>query len=198
MSECGPDCDCRAHASKIPEDVVHEPVRAAKHYPAMTVLAENPPPWIMAGCMSAFRINPATTVWTYGNTIYNPGGKDLPDHVVAHETWHAQQQESFAKVMKHTSVGLSTDPAEFVGGKDEWWKEYLSNPRFRLEQEAEAYGKQYRFYLERIKDRNARAKFLFHLSGQLSGPLYQVALSQAQAKAMIEVLSGQKTIKQVV
>lgn len=130
----------------------------------------------MKGCLDKFRVNVEHTFWTYGDTIYNPGGGALPDHIIAHESQHEVQQ------------------AAYEGGKDAWWREFLANPRFRLEQEAEAYGAQYRFYCERVKDRNRRALFLMQIAGHLSGPLYQVAVTNQQARQMIEVLSGQKRL----
>ena len=141
----------------------------------MKVVHEQPPEWIMKGCLDKFRVNDVEhTVWTYGDTIFAPGDdRMLPDHILAHESQHEAQQ------------------AAYEGGKDAWWREFLANPRFRLEQEAEAYGAQYRFYCERVKDRNRRALFLMQIAGQLSGPLYQIAVTPSQARGMILVLSGQ-------
>ena len=143
------------------------------------ILNEKPPEWIMQGCMNAFRIDIDSTFWTYGDTIYNPGGRVLPDHIIAHEKTHMRQQETCE------------------GGKDAWWKEYLANPRFRLEQEAEAYAAQYRFFCEQVRDRNARALILDRICTSFSGPLYQLALTKQQAKAMILVLSGQKQLSDI-
>ena len=145
----------------------------------MKILAEKPPEWIMQGCLSQFRVNVEGTFWTYGDTIYSPGGVDLPPDIVAHEEQHCVQQ------------------AEYDGGKDAWWREYLVNPRFRLEQEAEAYGAQYRFFCSKVGDRNKRALFLHRLAATLAGPLYQVAVSQQQAKALILVLSGERKLSDV-
>lgn len=142
----------------------------------MKIVNTAPPDWIMQGCMSRFRVDVNNTFWTYGDTIYNPGGGTLPDHIEAHEEQHSRQQ------------------AAYEGGKDAWWKEYLENPRFRMEQEAEAYGEQHRFYCGRVSDRNRRALFLHQIARSFSGPLYQVALELPQAKRMIEVLSGQKRL----
>lgn len=142
----------------------------------MRIVDSNPPDWIMQGCLNQFRLSPGATVWTYGDTIYAPGRTSLSDDIIAHESQHEIQQR------------------EYEGGKDAWWREFLANPRFRLEQEAEAYGAQYRFFCERVKDRNRRALFLMQIAGQLSGPLYQVAVSTTQARQMIEVLSGQKRL----
>lgn len=140
----------------------------------MKVLNEKPPEWIMSGCLSQFRINVERTFWTYGDTIYNPGGIDIRDDIMAHEEQHEKQQAEI--------------------GKDEWWKKYLTEPRFRLEQEAEAYGVQYKYYCRRVKDRNQQDRFLRSIASQLSGPLYQLALSHQQACLMIEVLAGKKKL----
>lgn len=144
----------------------------------MIILNERPPEWIMTGCLSKFRVNVDHTFWTYGDTIYNPGGHEIPDHTVAHEEQHSRQQEALE------------------GGKDAWWKEYLSNPRFRLEQEAEAYSVQYKYYRKFNGDRNYRSRFLNMIANQLSSPLYQLAVTQLQAKAIIEVLAGVKKLPQ--
>ena len=140
----------------------------------MKIVNGEPPEWIMKGCLDKFRVNVEHTVWTYGDTIFAPGDdRTLPDYILAHESQHEAQQVAYE------------------GGKDAWWREFLANPRFRLEQEAEAYGAQYRFYCERVKDRNRRALFLMQIAGQLSGPLYQIAVTPPQARGMILVLSGQ-------
>ena len=145
----------------------------------MKILAEKPPEWIMHGCLSQFRVNVEGTFWTYGDTIYSPGGLNVPPDIQAHEEQHSVQQ------------------AAHEGGKDGWWREFLASPRFRLEQEAEAYGAQYRFYCENVGDRNKRALFLHRLAATLAGPLYQVAVSVQQARAMILVLSGERKLSDV-
>ena len=144
--------------------------------PNMKILHEKPPEWIMTGCLSQFRVNVERTFWAYGDTIYNPGGILIREDIIAHEEQHGRQQEAHE------------------GGKDGWWRQYLAEPRFRLEQEAEAYGVQYKWYCKRIADRNKRAQFLHMIATQLSSPLYQLAVSQLQARTMIEVLSGHKQL----
>lgn len=145
----------------------------------MNIINERPPEWIMTGCLNQFRVNVNHTFWTYGDTIYNPGSLNIGPDIIAHEETHMRQQEAYE------------------GGKDAWWKEYLANARFRLEQEAEAYGNQYKFFCEKRKDRNARAKYLEQISGSFAGPLYQLALNRQQARAMIMVLSGQRKLAAV-
>lgn len=165
----------------------------------MKILHEKPPEWIMQGCLSQFRINVERTFWTYGDILYNPGGIDLPDHVIAHEEQHKKQQAAYIAskplpLQKGDVANYSPDDKQFRDGKDGWWSRYLADPRFRLEQEAEAYGAEHRFFCKRVTDRNQRARFLHLKAQQLSSPLYQVAVTHQQASDMIAVLAGQKAL----
>lgn len=164
----------------------------------MKILNEKPPEWIMDGCLSQFRVNIERTFWTYGDTIYNPGGIDIRHDIMAHEEQHMRQQAAYKAPDAPSTVSSATVEGAFAhacgDGKDGWWKRYLAEPRFRLEQEAEAYGTQYRFFCSQVKDRNQRTRFLFMIADQLSGPLYQTAVTHAQARTMIEVLAGKKQL----
>lgn len=134
----------------------------------MQILTEKPPEWIMTGCLNNFRLDLNTTLWTYEDAIYNPGGFEVSDDLLAHEQTHMVQQ------------------AKYEGGAEAWWKEYLVNSQFRLEQEMQAYGIQYAFFCSKVKDRNKQTKFLWRLSDILSGPLYQVAISSQEARKGIK------------
>src|SRR5258708_5588964 len=66
------------------------------------------------------------TVFTYGDTIYAPdiySEAQIESHIHVHEDVHARQQQN----------------------PEEWWAKYLSDPNFRLSQELEAYGEQFRY-----------------------------------------------------
>src|SRR3989304_1332950 len=70
-------------------------------------------------------LNPnKNTIYTYGETVYIPSGADLTVDLIAHEQTHIDQQSS-------------KDPQK-------WWEIYLKDPKFRLEQELEAYRNQYK------------------------------------------------------
>ena len=144
----------------------------------MIIKHENPPEWIMTGCLSSFRVDPMHTVWTYGDTLYNPGGIFVTEDLLAHEQTHQAQQE------------------RIEGGKDAWWRQYLADPEFRLEQELQAYGMQYAYYCTQRKDRNQRFRFLYRLASTLAGPLYQVAISRSDAQAAIKevAIAAQPTL----
>lgn len=182
----------------------------------MIIKNEKPPEWIMTGCLSQFRVNVERTFWAYGDVIYNPGGITIREDILAHEEQHGRQQEAYMHPMNGEDNGLhmccEQHPSEWfthtladgtdcagpgmrcIGGKDAWWTRYLAEPRFRLEQEAEAYAVQYKWILKHLADRNKRARWLHEYATQLSGPLYQVAVTHQQAKQMIEILAGTRML----
>ncbi len=107
-------------------------------------------------------------VFTYGDKIYNPMNLKIPDHVIEHEKVHAEQQ-------KHSTFWARL-----------WWKKYLKNPQFRLNQELEAYKVQYQFAKKLIKDRNALARFLNQIAQDLSGKMYGNVISCGEAMNKIK------------
>lgn len=102
-------------------------------------------------------------VFTYGDTCYNPSKSVIEDHLEAHEMVHVEQQKN---------------------GADEWWAEYLKNPKFRLEQEIEAYRVQYQTVLKKYG--RADATYVLHqIADDLSGTMYGSILSRKQARKEI-------------
>lgn len=68
--------------------------------------------------------------FTYAEGIYC---KDpLPEHLVAHELIHVEQQEK-------------------EGGTKAWWKRYIEDPDFRLHEEIEAYRAEYNYVVRYMK-----------------------------------------------
>ena len=100
--------------------------------------------------------------FAYDNIVYtkiNPltVEKRFWDYV-QHEQVHFKQQEKY--------------------GLENWIKQYLSNDKFRLEMEIEAYKTQSFLY----KDRNGRAKFIEHASNVLSSPIYGNIITKNEAR----------------
>lgn len=100
------------------------------------------------------------TIFAYGDTIYTNVKLDWP--LIVHETTHLRQQEK---------IGL-----------DEWVSQYLSDPKFRLEMEKEAYKKQ----LDSVKDRNVKARLRMICAHDLSGPLYNNIISLQEALKILQ------------
>lgn len=111
-----------------------------------------------------FDIKDKPVVFTYGDVIYNPLNVPVPDHLVVHEQVHTAQQ--------------GDDPKG-------WWYRYLDDVAFRIAQEVEAYGQQYRYICSRIHDRNLRDRFLSELSYQLSSEIYGKCISWPEARSKI-------------
>ena len=137
----------------------------------------------MTGCLSQFRVDAMHTLWTYGTILYNPGDIHVPPDLMAHEQTHSVQQAKYRETI------APNDMAESVierGGPEWWWKRYLRDTEFRLEQELQAYAVQYAFYCERHKDRNDRFRFVLQLARSLSGPLYQLPITLGDARKAIQ------------
>jgi hypothetical protein len=105
-------------------------------------------------------------IFAYGDTIYNPSGIFVTPDLVAHETVHSGQQAR-------------------EGGPEAWWRRYIDDPAFRLEQEVEAYRAQYRFAAENY-GRKQRRDLLAHICRTLAGPLYGRVMTPGQARAAVE------------
>lgn len=132
---------------------------------------EKPPIWDEA--VKYFQLDGRYgTIFTYGDTIYNPFKVHIPDDLIHHEEVHVKQQ------------------AAFEGGPETWWKRYFDDVEFRVSQEVEAYGAQYKFICKNVKDRNRRNDHLVELAHMLSGPMYGNPVSFFEAMNRIRKSSG--------
>lgn len=112
--------------------------------------------------IEAFDLKGQKTLFTYGDTVYDPYG-GITDDLIVHEQTHIEQQGG-----NDVQAGL-------------WWKLYLADPEFRLKEEISAYVNQYKYLCKRIKDRNKRFRILNDIAGYLSGPIYGNAISKSDA-----------------
>lgn len=110
------------------------------------------------------RVFPITsnTVFTYGTDVYTQGQGELPEYILAHEAVHVQQQSN----------------------PKEWWDRYLIDAHFRLEQELEAFGEQYKWMVEHFPSRMHKP-VLFDLANQLCGETYGHLMSFQEAENKI-------------
>lgn len=99
-------------------------------------------------------------IFAFGNVIYNPTGKPISAVLKAHEQVHFEQQ----------------------GDKPlAWWDRYITDEKFRLEQELEAHRVEYRMFCQMNKDRNKRNMYLQRIAGRLSSKMYGELLLRAEA-----------------
>lgn len=117
----------------------------------MKIKNEKPPIW--ASVRTLLDFDEKTTIFTYGDTIYNPANLNITPDLIVHESVHEIQQKG-------------------ILGPPRWWKKYLHNQQFRFEQELEAYRAQYAYYRGVVKDRNRLVTHLRQLAVALTGPMY--------------------------
>ena len=127
----------------------------------MKIVQEWPPN--VADIMKVFPVREFKPVFTYGDTLYNPGGGEISDDLMAHEQTHERQQQAI--------------------GVEQWWAMYLENETFRLTQETEAYREQYKSVQGRTRD--WRRLFLSKIAKDLSSKLYGSIINTKQAKELI-------------
>lgn len=130
------------------------------------VVNERPP--IYDAIIARFGRVPRGTVFAWSGVVYDPdgNGRALPAHLLAHEETHFRQQAS-------------------AGGAAAWWERYLSDDRFRLEQEIEAYREQWHAIRDSEHDRHARRRLLAAIVRDLASGMYGRFLTKEQARRLI-------------
>lgn len=134
------------------------------------IVTTRPP--IYDNACAAFKCDLSKMVFTYGDTIYNLSGQELPDHLIYHEQVHMEQQN-------HNDADAEI-----------WWGKFLRDSNFRIDQEARAYGKQFQFICDIVKNPIRRNLIISDLGRFLSGPMYGNALPLRKAVNFIRHYSG--------
>lgn len=128
------------------------------------IVKDKPPIWEAA--KKAFDFDERYTIFSWGDIIYNPGGIDVDEFLIAHEGTHQRQQEA-------------------IGGPHPWWMRYIGDAVFRCEMEAQAYAVQYNLFCKKNKDREVRSRYLGGLAHDLASGMYKLTIPQADARAAI-------------
>lgn len=108
---------------------------------------------------------PNDAVLTYGDSIYNPSGKEITPDILKHESVHIEQQLS------------SGDPYA-------WCNRYLTDAEFRFESELEAYATQLKFCQEVMPTSSMVSWRLDQMASALSSD-YQLDITFGEAKSKI-------------
>jgi len=104
-------------------------------------------------------------IFTYGDTCYVPGKKgSISAHLKVHERTHVKQQ--------------GDDP-------ESWWDKYLTDPKFRLSQEVEAYRRQYKYFCGVCHSFCDQKDFMNKIAGDLSSEIYGNLVTLDEAKELI-------------
>jgi len=117
----------------------------------------------------AFKVKSQPTLYAYGRTIYNPFGIHIPAELRAHEFVHIVRQG---------------------GEPEEWWRRYIREAEFRLEEELVAHRVEYITFCRTQRDNAIRKEFLDAIARRLSGPLYNNMIDFAIARSAITSPKG--------
>ena len=133
----------------------------------MKISNEYPPVW--KDLDEAFHLTEKgmKPVITYGDVIFNPFHLNLTPDLIEHEMVHGEQQSHNPVVAKL------------------WYQRYIADKDFRLEQETQAFAKQYQTLCKQHKDRNKRTRLLSQLAGMLSGEMYGSIVTHSEAQRLI-------------
>lgn len=112
-------------------------------------------PPIYTRAAAAFPLS-GSEIFAYGDTIYNPGGFQIPPWLIAHEEVHQEQQQ---------------------GAPAMWWDKYLVDEQFRFDMEFDAHLVEYKTYCKYNADRNKRARYRQTVARKLAAPLYGSLIS---------------------
>lgn len=136
----------------------------------MKILTADPPN--IGEIDAAFRVRGQAVFFAYGDTIYNPSGNPIPAAIIEHEKVHLARQ-----------AGI---------GPEEWWRRYIADKRFRLDEEIPAHRAEFAYWQRQpgILDPvpGFRSKLEFHrlrIAQRLSSPLYGSMVSTSEAKRLI-------------
>lgn len=131
----------------------------------MKIIIANPPVYDLI--CKALGTPPKNAVFTYGDKLCNPSNGFISPDLMKHEETHSRQQ--------------------LYIGPDLWWKKYLKDPQFRLENEIEAYQIQFAYFCAKNKDRNAQTRLLHTIAGDLASPMYGGIITKEDAIKQIRL-----------
>lgn len=106
-------------------------------------------------------------IFSWGGRVFNPDGLSISPPLAAHEAVHGARQ--------------GTVEANIV----DWWKRYIDDVRFRLEEEIPAHQAEYRWFIEH-GNRNQRRIALKQTAARLASPLYGRLVGVSTARDMLK------------
>lgn len=107
-------------------------------------------------------------LFAWGDTIFNPGGLEIPPELYLHESVHGEQQRGHPHV---------------------WWNQYLVDEEFRFYQELQAHTAEFA-WLARNGNRNERRAALNRVAKKLAAPLYRFDITVGEAKRAMKKLNA--------
>lgn len=114
---------------------------------------------------AVFNIKGKPVLFAWGEKIYVPQPVGpLSKALLAHEAVHGERQMAYP------------------GGIEAWWRRYMAEPRFRLDEEIPAHKAELAHLLTKAKGPSMRAHVLSRTAARLAAPLYGNLITIADAK----------------
>lgn len=104
-------------------------------------------------------------IFSFGDTLYVPGGYPVSQELIAHETVHGRRQNAMGIML--------------------WWDAYIRDPEFRLAEELPAHRAEFLDFCRRKADPNSRIRELMKVAERLASPLYGSLISVGEARRRI-------------
>lgn len=143
------------------------------------VIVARPP--IFEDCVRKFGravVDRPGVIFSWGMKIYAPGNATITRELFAHEAVHGERQLG-GKTPSRYSPGAWKEEEDSIWA---WWKRYLDEPLFRLDEELHAHHAEYHAYRKR---HGHSTRYLTEIAARLAGPLYGNLVTVAQAKHAI-------------
>jgi hypothetical protein len=112
-------------------------------------------------------------LYAWGDRLYNPSKVDVPQWLQDHEAVHFRQQAALM------SAGRTLEEAV-----RRWWEWYVRDAAFRYQQELPAHRVEYASYML-ANGKDPKNKYLNAIAERLSGPLYGLHVTEAEAARLI-------------
>jgi len=129
------------------------------------IIHEFPP--LYSYIADAFRISDRQDViFSFGPELYNPYGVLISPEVMLHESVHSDRQGRGQDVL-------------------DWWERYITDAKFRLEEEVVAHRAEYIWLLTNGNRRERRIASK-HIALKLASPIYGPMVTPGMARKLIE------------
>lgn len=119
-----------------------------------------------------FNVAGLPVLFCYGDTIYNPSRVGISPSLRAHEAVHSRRQG---------------------GNVEGWWRRYIAEPAFRLDEEIPAHVEEYKKFCSDNTEgqgRNARRMALHQIAKRLSSKLYGGLIRYDAARKIIKAAAA--------
>lgn len=132
----------------------------------MRVIRDRPP--LFDEIDARFNVRGKPILFAWGDRLYIPSGSlDVAPHLMAHEEVHGARQGT-------------AEPGIIL-----WWKSYLNDREFRLDEEILAHRAEYQSLISHSGGRQQRRRHLAITAARLAAPLYGRMISVSEAKKVI-------------